>query len=75
MSAAPTATPIKCALCGHTYSDPARTGCEGCPLNDGCLLTCCPNCGYSAPEPAASRVLAVGGAVRRGARRIRGRRR
>ena len=67
-------TPMICGLCGHSYSESASTGCEGCPLNDGCLMTCCPNCGHSAPDPANSKLLAVARKVERiaGNRRKRG---
>lgn len=52
-------TPMICGLCGHSYSESAHSGCEGCPLNDSCLMSCCPNCGYSAPDPANSKLLAA----------------
>ena len=69
----PMATPeselTTCGLCGFRYAESAHSGCAGCPLNDGCLLTCCPNCGYSAPEPGASKLLAVGRRIKRGTRR------
>lgn len=65
-------TPTICGLCGHCYSESAHTGCESCPLNDSCLMTCCPNCGYSAPDPANSKLLAAArriGRLGRGASR------
>ena len=49
-----------CGLCGYRYSESAHTGCESCPMNDSCLMTCCPNCGYSAPDPRNSKLLAAG---------------
>lgn len=55
-----------CGLCGHSYAKSAHSGCQSCPLNDGCLMTCCPNCGYSAPDPRNSKLLAAA----RGARRL-----
>lgn len=48
---------VACALCGHRF-DPRETDvCGSCPLGKGCALVCCPNCGYSAPDPGRSTVV------------------
>jgi Fe2+ transport system protein FeoA len=48
---------VPCALCGHRF-DPQETSiCASCPLGKGCSLACCPNCGYSAPDPSRSTVV------------------
>jgi hypothetical protein len=62
---------IVCSLCGHRYTESAHTGCASCPINDSCLLTCCPNCGVSAPEPGSSRLLAAARTLADRARRTR----
>lgn len=53
-------TTIECGMCGHRFDPQGHAGCAGCPLNDACLLACCPSCGYSMPNPARSRLLALG---------------
>lgn len=60
-----------CGLCGHAYSESAHSGCQSCPMNDGCLMTCCPNCGYSAPDPRNSKLLAAARGLGRFAKRGR----
>ena len=37
---------ITCSMCGHRFVPAAHGACQSCPLNSGCTLTCCPNCGY-----------------------------
>lgn len=54
---------MECGICGHRYDPQGHAGCSGCPLNDGCLLACCPSCGYSMPNPARSRLLSLGRAM------------
>jgi len=37
---------IICSMCGYEF-DPSRMPiCQGCPLQKGCQLACCPNCGF-----------------------------
>ncbi|MBI5311126.1 MAG: hypothetical protein HZB14_08930 [Actinobacteria bacterium] len=62
-----------CGLCGHRYAESAHSGCASCPMNDGCLMTCCPSCGYSAPDPRNSRLLAASRALAKTLRRLAGR--
>jgi len=41
---------IVCPLCGARYSESdGRTCHSGCPLQHGCQLLSCPNCGYEVP--------------------------
>jgi len=61
-----------CALCGHRFDPQATNICASCPLGKGCSLACCPNCGYSAPDPSRSTVVRL--AVRAAAALARRRR-
>ncbi|MDO8795349.1 MAG: FeoA family protein [Vicinamibacterales bacterium] len=56
-------TTIECGMCGHRFDPQGHAACAGCPLNDACLMACCPSCGYSMPNPARSRLLALGRAI------------
>jgi Fe2+ transport system protein FeoA len=50
---------VSCAMCGHRF-DPHETNlCASCPLGKGCSLVCCPNCGYSVPDPSRSTVVGL----------------
>ena len=62
---------LQCGICGHSFDPQQHPGCSGCPMNDGCLLACCPDCGYSMPNPARSRLLALGRAIADSLRRRR----
>jgi Fe2+ transport system protein FeoA len=63
---------VSCALCRHRF-DPRETNiCASCPLGKGCSLACCPNCGYSAPDPSRSTVVRL---AARAAAAVAGRRR
>ena len=37
---------ITCSMCGHHFDPAAHLACQGCPLQKGCQLVCCPACGY-----------------------------
>jgi hypothetical protein len=40
----------KCSLCGFGFDEGSETTvCTKCPLNRGCKVTSCPNCGFGAP--------------------------
>jgi hypothetical protein len=41
-----TATTVTCPLCGLTFDPAGHIACASCPLQRGCQLVCCPNCGY-----------------------------
>lgn len=44
---------VVCALCGTRYSEAEGRVCHaGCPLERGCQLLGCPNCGYETPAPS-----------------------
>lgn len=45
-----------CPLCGYRFTDSAMSACATCPLNAGCKLICCPNCGYQQPDLKTSRL-------------------
>jgi len=45
---------MRCPLCGLEFSEAeAKRVCQGCPLDSGCRLICCPNCGYQIPDEPA----------------------
>jgi Fe2+ transport system protein FeoA len=54
---------IECGICGQRFDPATNKGCASCPLNDGCLLACCPACGYSMPNPERSRLVALATAI------------
>lgn len=45
---------ITCSMCGHQYDPSGHPTCEKCPLQFGCYLTCCPQCGYETVDPQRS---------------------
>lgn len=65
-------TTIECGMCGHHFDPAGHAGCSGCPMNKACLLLCCPSCGYSIPDPARSRLLALGRRIANALRSLRG---
>lgn len=64
---------VTCAMCGSRF-EPAQlvSSCEACPMHKGCVLVCCPDCGYSTVDPRRSQVVGLGFRLRQ---RRRGRRR
>ncbi|MEK7375740.1 MAG: hypothetical protein AABZ57_01035 [Candidatus Margulisiibacteriota bacterium] len=38
-----------CPLCGKEVKDD-QLACAGCPMNSGCNLLKCPNCGFEFPK-------------------------
>lgn len=50
---------VSCALCAHRFDPRESNVCASCPLGKGCALVCCPNCGYGAPDPSRSAVVAL----------------
>lgn len=46
-------------MCGHRFDPEEHKACGGCPLNDSCLLACCPSCGYSMVNPDRSRLVSL----------------
>lgn len=51
-----TSISFSCPLCGHAFDPSANPGCASCPLNSGCRIVCCPNCGHSTVDPRESRL-------------------
>ncbi len=45
---------VTCPMCGYRYDPKEHTGCASCPLNRGCQLVCCPNCGFETVDPERS---------------------
>lgn len=37
---------ITCSMCGHRFDPKEHIVCNGCPMQKGCQLVCCPACGY-----------------------------
>jgi Fe2+ transport system protein FeoA len=35
-----------CSMCGYQFDPAAQVSCPTCPVQKGCSLVCCPNCGY-----------------------------
>jgi len=46
------ATVFTCALCGSRFTHGRQT-CGSCPLNSGCEVVACPECGHSFPRRSA----------------------
>lgn len=44
---------MKCTMCGYEFEQKSgKSVCKNCPLNKGCDMVCCPNCGFEIPvEP------------------------
>jgi Fe2+ transport system protein FeoA len=38
---------LTCPMCGHRFDASEHTACHSCPLNKGCVMICCPKCGYN----------------------------
>lgn len=56
---------VTCPMCRHRYDPEQNISCQGCPLNAGCHLSCCPACGYSSPDPSQSGLVRALGKLRR----------
>jgi hypothetical protein len=48
---------FKCSMCGQLFDPDQYLGCQACPLNPGCNLVCCPNCGYQTVDPRRSTIV------------------
>lgn len=55
MSAMTEAHLITCVACGQRFDPAQNPSCPTCPLHSGCVTACCPNCGTSNIDPAASK--------------------
>lgn len=45
-----------CPMCGVGFDPALYSSCSSCPMQNGCILVCCPVCGYQtvAPERSAA---------------------
>jgi Fe2+ transport system protein FeoA len=62
---------LDCPMCGYAYSPAAHASCEGCPVQKGCSMVCCPACGYQTINPASSSVYRLAETGRSGWQRLR----
>lgn len=37
---------LTCPMCGTQFDPDQHISCQACPLQTGCQLACCPNCGF-----------------------------
>jgi hypothetical protein len=44
-----------CPICGGVLTDTV-SGCSRCPMNGGCDMLCCENCGYETVAPRSTLV-------------------
>lgn len=59
---------LTCPMCGNRFDPSEHVTCESCPFNGGCMLSCCPACGYESPDPGRSRLVGLGSRIRAFAR-------
>jgi rubredoxin len=45
-----------CPMCGHSFDPTQNQICPTCPLNKGCSLICCPECGFENIDVSRSRL-------------------
>jgi Fe2+ transport system protein FeoA len=45
---------ITCSMCGFSFDPCQHATCQGCPVQKGCQLISCPNCGYETVNPQQS---------------------
>ena len=43
-----------CPLCGYAYAPDGSRACEHCPLQPGCTMICCPQCGHTTVDQESS---------------------
>ncbi len=60
---------MKCALCGHEFTQNEGMCSPACPLVGGCSVVCCARCGYGAPDESRSTLVRLARRVRDMARR------
>jgi hypothetical protein len=46
---------MDCPVCGGPLTDTV-SGCNRCPMNGGCDMVCCENCGYETVAPKSTLV-------------------
>ena len=37
---------ITCSMCGQAFDPAGHAACQSCPIQRGCQVVCCPNCGF-----------------------------
>lgn len=47
---------ITCPMCAFEFDPAGYSACSSCPLQPGCQLVCCPNCGYELVDVRASKL-------------------
>ena len=45
---------MKCALCGHEFTQEEALCNPACPMAGGCPVICCPQCGYQTTDESRS---------------------
>jgi uncharacterized protein (DUF2225 family) len=45
---------ITCPVCGTSFDPEGRSACQACPLQHGCELVRCPQCGFETVDPQQS---------------------
>jgi hypothetical protein len=46
-------------MCGHNFDPAGHHACAACPLQPGCQLVCCPQCGYELVDINKSRLVQI----------------
>lgn len=52
---------ITCTMCGLRFDPTEQIACQGCPVQGGCQLICCPDCGFETVDPSRSRLARLAG--------------
>lgn len=47
---------VTCPMCGTQFDPEQHISCQACPLQSGCQLACCPNCGFEMVNVQKSRL-------------------
>ena len=58
---------MSCPVCGGVLRDHV-SGCSRCPMNGGCDMLCCENCGYETVAPRSATVEFFKRLLRRGSK-------
>ncbi len=45
---------MTCSMCGVSFDPAEHIACRACPVQKGCLLVCCPACGFEMVDPQRS---------------------
>ncbi len=56
---------VTCPICAFVFDPGANASCPTCPLNSGCTLVCCPNCGHDTVDPTRSTAVQLGARIGR----------